>query len=171
VVQNRGLDPASRLDREKVEKTTLSKRPWVDIPEQQRGTAKLKLFLANILSRRIREAFPEMHRNISKLLTAEKQRLVQLGKARRTLAQKKEYISSLVVRYQELAHFALKSPEELVSDKMKLRGIAYRATEIFAEEMRRNGNLYEFLEIADGANKIDAGSKSSKTSLVGFLYF
>ncbi|CZR66635.1 uncharacterized protein PAC_16536 [Phialocephala subalpina] len=165
VVQNRGPDPASRLDREQAEKITLSKPPWVDISEQQRGTAKLKVFLANILCTRIREAFPEMHRTIAKSLAAEKERLAQLGDDRTNPAQRREYLLSLVGRYQDLAHYALKSPEELASNEMKLRGMAHHAAEIFADKMRLNGNFFEFLEIADGANNVDATSKSSRTSL------
>lgn len=170
MVQNRGEDPSSPLDREQAEKTTLSKRPWADIPEQQRGTAKLKIFLANILCRRIRESFPEMHRTIAKLLATEKECLAQLGKARSKPAQRREYLRTLLGRYQELAYYALKSPEELASDDMKLRGMAHHAAERFAEEMRRNGNYYEFLDVPDGTNEVEAGSKSSRASFVSSFY-
>jgi hypothetical protein len=170
VVQNRGPDPASLLDRERAEKTTLSKRPWVEIPEQQRGTAKLKIFLANILCRRIRESFPEMHRTIAKLLAAEKQHLAQLGNARPEPAQRREYLQTILRSYERLAYYALKSPEELSSDSMKLRGMAHHAAARFAEEMRRNGNYFEFLEIPDGTNKVDAGSKSSGAPFVSSFY-
>jgi hypothetical protein len=167
VVQNRGQNPASRLEREQAEKTTLSKPPWVDIPEQQRGTAKLKVFLANMLCTRIREAFPEMHRTIAKSLAAEKDTLAILGVDRTDHAQRREYLKTLVARYQELAGWALKSPEELAFDEMKLRGMAQHAAESFAEEMRLNGNSFEFLEIADGTNRAGATPIFSKTSLVG----
>lgn len=166
MVQNRGPDPASRLDREQAEKTTLSKPPWVDIPEQQRGTAKLKVFLANILCTRIREAFPKVRKTIAKSLATEKDLLARLGNGRTDPAQQREYLLSLVGRYQDLAHCALKSPEELASDDMKLRGMACHAAESFAEEMRRNGNFFEFLEIVDGTNDFDATSESSSISLV-----
>jgi hypothetical protein len=53
---------------------------------------------------------------------------------------------------------------------MKLRGMAHHAADDFAEEMRLNGNFFEFLEIADGTNDVDARSKYSRTSLVGSLY-
>jgi hypothetical protein len=167
VVQNRGQNPASRLEREQAEKTTLSKPPWVDIPEQQRGTAKLKVFLASMLCTRIREAFPEMHRTIAKSLAAEKDTLAILGVDRTDHAQRREYLKTLVARYQELAGWALKSPEELAFDEMKLRGMAQHAAESFAEEMRLNGNSFEFLEIADGTKRADATPIFSKTSLVG----
>ncbi len=170
VVQNRGLDPTSRLDREEAERRTLSNRPWVDIPEQQRGTAKLKTFLANILCRRIRQSFPEMHRTIAKLLAAENELLTKLGPSREELAQQRQYLQAIVGRYQQLAYYALNSPEELDSDNMKLRGLSHHATESFAEEMRRNGNLYEFVEITDGVNEVDARPKSSKSSLVGSFH-
>jgi hypothetical protein len=170
VVQNRGEHSASRLDREQAEKTTLSKPPWVDIPEQQRGTTKLKVFLANMLCTRIRDVFPDMHRTIAKSLAIEKEFLARLGKDRTGSAQRREYLLSLVGRYQDLAHYALKSPEELASDEMKLRGMAHHAAESFAEEMRLNGNFFEFLEIVDGTNDVNATTKSSRISLVGSPY-
>jgi hypothetical protein len=167
VVQNRGPNPASPLEREQAEKTTLSKPPWIDIPEQQRGTAKLKVFLANILCTRIREAFPDMHRTIAKSLAKEKENLASLGDDRSDPAQRREYLLTLVGRYQELTRCTLKSPEELAFDEMKLRGMAHHAAESFAEEMRLNGNSFEFLEIADGTNGVDATPIFSRTSLVG----
>jgi Dynamin central region len=166
VVQNRGLEGAPSLDREEAERVTLSKAPWADIPEQQRGTAKLKVFLANILCKRIRGAFPEMHKAIVKSLDAEKMLLHGLGHDRTDPADQREYIMSLLGSYQELAQYALKSPEELVSDKMKLRGMVRFATESFAEEMRRNGNFFEFLEIAERANGSDASFLPSKKHAV-----
>jgi hypothetical protein len=170
VVQNRGLDSASSLNREQVEKATLNKPPWVDIPEQQRGTAMLKVFLANILCRRIRHSFPEMHRTIARMLATEKERLVELGPSRKEPAQQREYLLALAGRYQLLAYYALKSPEELTSDDMKLRGMSHYAAERFAEEMRQNGNFYEFVEIVSGTNKVDTRPKSSKTPLVSAFY-
>jgi uncharacterized protein (UPF0147 family) len=46
--------------------------------------------------------------------------------------------------------------------------MAHHAAECFAEEMRLNGNSFEFLEIADGTNGVDATPIFSKTFLVGF---
>jgi hypothetical protein len=100
VVQNRGPEHASRLDREQAGKTTLGKPPWVDIPEQQRGTANLKVFLANILCRRIRNSFPKMCRALTELLATEKKLSAQLGDSRMDLADQREYLISLVGSYQ-----------------------------------------------------------------------
>ncbi|KAE9365430.1 P-loop containing nucleoside triphosphate hydrolase protein [Stipitochalara longipes BDJ] len=164
VVQNCGPESASRLNREQAEKTTLSKPPWVDIPEQQRGTSKLKVFLANILCRRIRESFPGLRKKIAELLAKEKDNLIKLGNDRTDPAKQREYLLSLVASYQELAQYALKSPEELASNEMKLRGMVRHAAESFANEMRQNGNFFEFLEIDDGTNKADVTLKSSRRS-------
>lgn len=161
-MQNRGREHASRLDREQAEKTTLGKPLWVDIPEQQRGTAKPKIFLANILCRRIREAFPKMCKALAELLAKEKKLSAQLGGGRTDPAEQREYLISLGGSYQELAHYALKSPEELASDEMKLRGMVHHAAESFANEMRRNGNFFDFVEIVNGTNDIDATSRSLK---------
>lgn len=109
----------------------------------------LKKFLANILCRRIREAFPDMRRNITTLLTAEKHKLAQLGDPRPGAHQRRQYLNKVVRNYHELAQQALKSPEELPSSAMKLRGMVYHAAEAFAAEMRTSGNLYEFVDIEE----------------------
>ncbi|RDL36733.1 Uncharacterized protein BP5553_06085 [Venustampulla echinocandica] len=166
VVQNRSKDgPTSGIDREDTERTTLSKHPWVEIPHQRRGTAMLKKFLASILCRRIREAFPGLRIKIMALLAAEKQTLARLGNPRPELYDQRKYLNEIVVRYHDLAHQALKSPEELPSDTMKLRGMVRQAAKTFATEMRINGNLYEFLEIGDSRNALEQPLKSSQNSL------
>jgi hypothetical protein len=150
VVQNRGhKDNPSSFDREKAERSTFSKEPWIKIEERRRGTAKLKTFLSNLLCRRIREGFPRMQNTVQELLVRERKQLSALGKPRPTPGLQRAYLSAIALKFQTLAGYALNDPQNLPSVDMKLRGMADRAKDEFAEELRLRGHLYEFFAIGE----------------------
>jgi hypothetical protein len=150
VVQNKGYrDTSSSFDRENAERSTFSKDPWLKIEERRRGTPKLKTFLSNLLSRRIREGFPEMQNAVQVRLKQEKEKLKALGEARPERDMQKAYLSAIALKFQTLAGDALNNPQDLPSVEMKLRGMADTAKHDFAEELRHRGHLYDFFPIPE----------------------
>jgi hypothetical protein len=185
VVQNRGLrDDPSLFDREKAERLTFSKEPWLKIEEKRRGTTNLKTFLSNFLCQRIREGFPKMLESMEGLLDDQIAHLNAMGSPRPTRGLQRAYLVNITQRFQTLATQALKSPENLPSEDMKLRGRVERAKDKFAEDLRLRGHLYEFfsgseLEVtatgvnnnhAKGINGDAVGRSSQKPRKDGTLY-
>lgn len=142
-------DAPETFDRVEEEKETFSRQPWTQIPVKQRGTTELKRFLATTLSSRIRKAFPEVQRKIELQLKTEKEFLESLGKERLSREQRREYLYDILGRYHELALDALKAPERLPSDAMKLRGLTQKAMKNFAKVMKLSGHYYDFVDVSD----------------------
>lgn len=170
VVQNRGYrDTSSPFDREKAERSTFSKDPWLKIEERRRGTTKLKKFLSNLLSRRIREGFPWMQKAMEVRLEQERKKLADLGTPRPSRGSQKAHLSAIALKFQTLAGNALNNPQDLPSVDMKLRGMADGAKDDFAEELRLRGHLYDFFPIIEAevtpmrSNQVTSGKKSKET--------
>jgi hypothetical protein len=121
----------------------------LDIPEDQRGTAALKKYLASLLCRRIRDAFPGMLNTVTKLLEAEKLRRRGMGESRVDHLHKQAYLMRIVDTYRTLALQALRSPTDLQDDNMKLRGFIVDEKLAFERSMKKKGHFYNFLEIGD----------------------
>lgn len=151
VVRNRGPrdDPLS-FDRDEVENSLFSLKPWCDIEKGRRGTSMLKIFLSNLLCQRIRDSFPRMQKVVDKLLEDELNHLNTFGNPRETIADQRAYLVAITQKFQDLAKQALKSPEDLPSDNMKLRGLVETSKSSFATKMRQSGHLYEFIDPNDG---------------------
>jgi hypothetical protein len=150
VVQNRGYrNISSSFDREKAERSTFSKDPWLKIEERRRGTPQLKTFLSNLLCRRIREGFPGMQNAVQVRLEQEREKLAILGTPRQTPGLRRAYLSAIALKFQTLAGNALNNPQNLPSVDMKLRGMADGAKDNFAEELRLRGHLYDFSPISE----------------------
>ncbi|TVY23382.1 Dynamin-A [Lachnellula hyalina] len=147
VVQNRPARAGVAYDREQEEAALFNQDPWLDIPEDQRGTAMLKKYLATLLCRRIHDAFPGMLNMITKLLDAEKLRRKGMGEPRVDHLHKQDYLVNIVEKYRTLALQALRSPTDLEDDDMKLRGLVNGDRLAFERDMKKKGHLYNFLEI------------------------
>lgn len=147
VVQNRPAKTGVSYDREQEEAALFSQDPWLDIPEDQRGTAMLKKYLAGLLCRRIRDAFPGMLNTVTKLLDAEKLRRRGMGESRIDHLHKQAYLMKIVDTYRTLAIQALRSPTDLQDDDMKLRGFIVDEKLAFERNMKKKGHFYNFLEI------------------------
>ncbi|KAG9238404.1 P-loop containing nucleoside triphosphate hydrolase protein [Amylocarpus encephaloides] len=147
VVQNRGPKASDSFDREHEEMSTFNKDPWLKIPESQRGIPCLRKYLANLLCKRIRDAFPGMLNTVTNLLEAEKRNRKEMGESRGDHAQRLAYLVAISQRYQDLAHKSLSTPDALPDPEMKLRGKTRNAAQDFAENMINKGHLFEFLEI------------------------
>ena len=168
VVQNQHPDAPSS-DREEEENKTFGKELWLGIPTDRRGTSALKQYLANTLCKRIREVFPGMKVTIKRLLVAERDILEELGDARPEHEDRHAYLRKIARRYQTLAYQALRAPDELPSDDMKLRGIVQTAHENFAEDVTNNGHLYSFQSI-EGTGHLASFAQRSSTGNHGPLY-
>jgi hypothetical protein len=143
------MDAPTSFDREREEAVTFNKHPWIEIPAEQRGTAMLKKYLANLLCRRIRESFPSMQNTVAKLLAAERIRRDSLGEPRSEHPARLAHLMSIVKEFQDLANKALRSPEGLPSDDIKLCGKKQNQADIFTKIMEESGHSYEFLNIGD----------------------
>jgi Dynamin central region len=145
-VQNRGPRAPADFNREQEEIATFSKDPWLEIPPDQRGTPDLKKYLANLLCRRIREAFPAMQDTAGRLLQVERSKRQKFGKERIDHGQRLAYLMDIVKNFQDLSAKALSSPGDLPLDDLKLRGLTETEKERFAMDMMQNGHRYKFLE-------------------------
>jgi hypothetical protein len=170
VVQNRSQkdDPES-FDRDKAERATFSKDPWVRIEEKRRGTVKLKSFLSALLCTRIREGFPRMQKAVEERLENEQRSLDRLGQPRPDVSHQRAYLVDITQRFQTLAGKALRSPEELHFEEMKLRGKAERAKQEFAINLRLHGHFYEFSD-ASAAEVAAVGKFDQNTMKDRTLY-
>ena len=146
-MQNRGPKPPADFNREQEEMETFSQDPWLEIPPDQRGTPDLKKYLANLLCRRIREAFPAMQDTAGRLLHVERSKRQKFGKERVDHGQRLAYLMDIVKNFQDLSAKALSSPGDLPLDNLKLRGQTEIEKERFATDMMQNGHRYKFLEI------------------------
>lgn len=147
VVQNRDSNASGEFDREAEELATFSTSPWSDIPSDQRGTKNLKTYLANTLCKRICETFPDMQEKVKQLLQTEISKRQAYGTPRLDFSQRLAYLTGIVKTFQDLTYRALKSPGELPSDDLKLRGLTEREKIRFTQDMTENGHLHKFLEI------------------------
>jgi hypothetical protein len=158
VVRNRGpRDNPLSFNRDEAENSLFSMKPWCDIEKRRRGTSMLKIFLSNLLCQRIRDSFPKLQRVVDKLLEDEQSHLNTFGSPRETTADQRAYLVAITQKFQDLAKQALKSPEDLPSDNMKLRGLVESSKTSFAVKMRQNGHFYEFID----PNDVEKASSST----------
>lgn len=144
----------SEIERSQAETALFSQSPWTDISEKQCGTAELKKYLATLLCRRIRDAFPGMANTVTRLLDAEKARRKGMGESRVDHLHKQAYLMKIVDAYRTLALQSLRSPTDLEDDGMKLRGRIVDEKLGFEKEMKMKGHFYDFVEIGNGEKKV-----------------
>ena len=149
MVRNRDPKASSSFNQELEEAALFSQEPWLEIPEQQRGTANLKCYLGHLLCKRIREGFPELQRSVEDKLQEQEARLERLGKPRAEHSQQSNYLRDIVKTYEDLASKSLTSPAELPSDEIKLRGLTQTLNAVFAKMMMKEGHKYHFLDIGE----------------------
>jgi hypothetical protein len=149
VVRNRDSEDTTSFDREAAEEETFSKPAWAEIPKAQRGTSMLKKYLAKLLSKRIRDSFPDMQDTVADLLREEKERRNKLGRPRSDESQRRPFLANIVKDFEDLATKALKAPGELPSNDVKLRGMTTAQTEQFAKALSERGLFYNFVTIGD----------------------
>lgn len=147
MVQNPDFEVALPSNYKEEEEATFRKLPWSQLPSHQQGIASLKEFLAKLLCRQIRVAFPEMQKTIGERLAAQEEKLRRLGDERPDRQQRLQYLMHVVREYNYLAQQALASPESLPLPAMKLRGLARTKTDKFSEVIKSRGEFHPFLNI------------------------
>lgn len=158
VVHNPDFEDPVSSNYRKAEEITLSKAPWLKLEPERRGIAVLKEFLAKLLCKQIRVAFPEMQKTIRAMLAAQEEKLARLGKPRQEPQERFQYLMNIVREYNHLAQQALTSPENLPSADMKLRGFERMATDEFAEDIKNDGHYHPFLSIGENSNSESTGN-------------
>ena len=152
VVRNRTpLEAESSLEpreRQLKEQTFFRDVPWNAQPEQRRGTQALKKYLAELLCSRIKENFPVMLSTIRNRINVTQSRLESLGATRKTVDQKRIYLTRLSQVFHLDASQALRGRYEFsTSDSFKLRKLVREANDAFAKELKEHGHTVAFLEI------------------------
>lgn len=152
VVRNRtpteveeGIEPLERHMREQRFFDTL---PWSELPESRRGTRALKKYLADLLCDRIQEVFPTLLSTIRTNRDKNMSRLDLLEIPRKTIEQKRTYLTRLAQQFHDSALQALQGRYDFIRDGNKrLRMMVREANDAFTLEMKQNGHGAPFLEI------------------------
>lgn len=152
VVRNRTpLEAESSLEpreRQLKEQAFFRDVPWNALPEHRRGTQALKKYLAELLCSRIKENFPVMLSTIKNRSNVTQLRLESLGATRKTVDQKRIYLTRLSQVFHLAASQALRGRYEFsTSDSVKLRKLVREANDAFAKELKEHGHTVAFLEI------------------------
>lgn len=132
----------------------------------------LKSHLGHLLCKRIREGFPILQKTVEDKLQEQESQLERLGKPREDHYQQITYLRDIVKTYEGLALKALRTPADLPSDEIKLRGFTRSMESDFAKKMEKHGHLYQFLEIGEdiemdrSAEEYDSDSDSRTITVV-----
>ena len=119
-----GVSIKMRHEREKSFFNTIS--PWNTLPKDRCGVDHLKKYLSGLLSEHIRSEFPALVREIHGLRDKSQAQLSQLGDARQTNSQQRQYLTAIATRYQRRVDDALAGNYGYVGnqgDRMKLRKV------------------------------------------------
>lgn len=151
VVRNRtpsevdqGVGPLERFQKEQ---DFFNKPPWNSIPEERRGTQALKKYLAELLCTRIEQEFPTFLKAIQTNRDSTASSLQDLGVGRRTIEQKRAYLTRIAHDFNSLATQGLRGRYDgLTGNDMKLRMKIRDANDRFVQEMNTHGHYLPFLE-------------------------
>ena len=81
--------------------------PWNTLAKDRRGVGPLKKYLGGLLSEHIRNEFPALVREIRRLRDQSQAQLSQLGDARQTNNQQRQYLTAIATKYQRRVDDAL----------------------------------------------------------------
>ena len=139
----RGIGPVERFEREE---KFFDTETWKKLREKGcTGTKALKDYLANLLSKRIKASFPTYLTEIQRLQTSTQLDLLSLGTARKTLVQKRSYLTGLATNINDLASPGLRGRyESMTTNGMKLRKIVRDDNDRFALSMKNYGHSVPF---------------------------
>ena len=151
VVRNRtpsevdqGVGPLERFQKER---DFFNESRWNSIPEERRGTQALKKYLAELLCTRIEQEFPTFLKAIQTNRDCTASSLQDLGVGRRTIEQKRAYLTRIAHDFNSLATQGLRGRYDgLTGNDMKLRMKIRDANDRFVQEMNTDGHYLPFLE-------------------------
>ena len=151
VVRNRsrsevekGIGPMERFENEQ---DFFNKEPWLRLRDEgSTGTKALKGHLANLLSKRIKATFPTFLEEIQRLQSFAQSELLSLGKARKTLVQKRSYLTGIAAQIHDIALQSLRGRyDSTTADGKKLRKIIRDLNDKFVLDMKMNGHSVPFV--------------------------
>ena len=145
-----GLKP---LGRHMKEKDFFDARPWDRLPESRRGTQPLKKYLAALLCSRIEANFPSILSTIKARQTSVRSTLDLMGTPRKTIEQKRVYLTSIAQQLHSSAFQALRGRYDIVpTTELRLRTKVRELNDDFALDMKTWGHSAPFVEIPMGKN-------------------
>ena len=152
-----GLEP---LERHLREKSFFDTQPWNELEESHRGTQSLKKYLAALLCSRIQEAFPNILSSIRTQQDSVQSALDSLGASRKTVEQKRTYLTTIAQHYHSMASQALRGRYDVIyTSDMRLRMRVRQYNDEFALDMKNYGHSTPFIQIQK--IKYDSHSSSS----------
>ena len=173
VVRNRtpseasdGIDSAERQLREE---KLFDSVPWNTLPSSRRGVQALKKHLADLLYKKMQEAFPKMLADIQDRIKLTSTALASLGSDRASIEQKRTYLTRIAHRFNTIALDVLRGRYDLIEgDKMKLRKHVRDANDGFMRQLKLSGHRLPFvaipeLEYLEGPGGIGAQGTSQPT--------
>lgn len=157
------------FDLSAAEERLFNKAPWTTIPENHRGTEKLRLYLSSFLSHRIRNTFPQIQNRIQYLLNKAQADRRAIGDPRRSPKDHQQFLREIIRNYESLANKSIRRPWLLESEGMRVRGKVKALNHKFSREMHDNGHVYPFenLEL-DCSPEPDEQQNSRESSIVLF---
>ncbi|KAI8183871.1 hypothetical protein K4K51_013041 [Colletotrichum sp. SAR 10_75] len=155
VTRSRSERDDEDFDLQKAEMTLFDKPPWNNLRDERRGSVMLKRYLANLLCSKMREDFPDIQENTTKLLgTARRSREI-LGAARSSHHLRQLYLRDAVERFHAIAKMSLNSPGHLSEWEMMVRSQLRNSSNFFTESIRERGHAYRFEDFGvDPAKKL-----------------
>ena len=140
----------SSQERQVEETNFFSKPPWNQMNESNRGTQKLKDFLADLLCKRNQQVFPIIMKDIGSRKKSDQIQLDGLGSSRQTFEQKRNYLVDLAESIHSTATQVFEGEYGGVEKKdVKLRMLIREENKKFGIDMKENGRTYPFIQIKD----------------------
>ncbi|KAI9831563.1 MAG: hypothetical protein M1819_004794 [Sarea resinae] len=135
-------------ERHKREQAFFSEQPWIQLPENRRGSRALKLYLANLLCKRIEEVFPTLAKEIKERKESTEHQLAKLGQSRKNPRQRRTFLTSLSQQIHAISREVIDGRYDQVFDKkdLKLRMLVRQANDEFSDEMEM-GHYVPFSDI------------------------
>ncbi|KAL3482095.1 P-loop containing nucleoside triphosphate hydrolase protein [Aspergillus californicus] len=127
--------------------------PWTALPRDRVGIHSLKKFLGGLLYDHIRNAFPNVVKDIETLLANTERELNFLGASRQTTIDQRRFLNSIANMYQHEVNDALGGNynAELDPDSpIKLRMHVRSSSDKFANSMKKRGHAKIFLTVKGG---------------------
>ena len=131
--------------RHQKESQFFSTEPWVQLPQDRRGTEALKSYLSNLLSKQIREAFPLLLKEIHARAKASATILDDLGLSRDSLEKKRNYMVELAQTFSDKARAALDGRYQTEGVlELRIRLLVRNLNDDFATNMKLYGHYLPF---------------------------
>ncbi|KAJ1323707.1 vacuolar protein sorting-associated protein 1 [Microdochium nivale] len=174
VLRNRDENEIDDLDdtRDEKESELLSRAPWNTLRSADRGVARLRTKLSNILLRHIQQSLPDLDANIRGKLDEYEARLKSLGEPRARPADLRAFLDRVASRYQTICSHALEGnysddffgglyPDDEQDERTrKLRALVRDLNRAFAYILGRKGARRRVVHPDDPTGPADSDNAS-----------